>query len=98
MGAKCDFVVSLISFVLYLAEMGSDIWLMHHYYTGGDTYWFWFTLAFVLVPSLVLNCASVFLYHEEILSPSQLAIRIIVAILQLSTPFRYGNFEIYLLI
>ena len=99
MGAKLDFVVTLISFFLYLAEMASDIWLMHVYYTGGDWYWFGFTIAVVLVPSLLANGISVYIYHANIASKSQLAIRIIVAILQLSTPFRYGKlFLLFLLI
>ena len=91
MGAKCDILVNLISFVLYLADMASDVWLAYHYYTGGDWYWLGFTLAVVIVPCIFANVLSVFFYLDEELSPSQLAIRIIVAILQLSTPFRYGK-------
>ena len=91
MGAKCDFVFTLISCVLYLADMGSDIWLLYHYSTGGDMYWFWFTLGAVLVPSVFLNLASVALYRDEHLSQGQWTIRITVAILQLSTAYRYGK-------
>ena len=91
MGAKCDFLVTLITFVLSLAEMGSDIWLLYHYHTGGDTYWFWFTFVVVFVPSVVVNYLSVGFYLENGLSPAQWTIRIIVELLQLSTPFRYGK-------
>ena len=92
MGAKRDIAFTSISLVLYLAELGSDIWLLQHYHTGGDTYWFAFTLVVVLFPSLMFNMLSVAIYKDmEDLSSLQLTVRIIVAILQLSTPLRYGK-------
>ena len=94
MGAKCDIVFTLISFLLSLADIGSIIWVMHDYYTGGDTYWFTFTLVIALVPSLLVNCFSFAFFAwdaKENTSSWQWTIRIVVAILQLSTPFRYGT-------
>jgi len=95
MGAKCDFLFTLISFILNLGDIATLIMLLHEYYTNGHTDWFTFTLVVFLVPSLLVNCFSVAFFvwdATEDIPPWQWTIRIIVAILQLSTPFRYGFF------
>ena len=94
MGAKWDIVFTFVSLVLSLADLGLIIWVLHDYYTGGDIYWFTFTLVIALVPSLLLNCFSVVFFGWDAKgdTPSwQWTIRIVVAILQLSTPYRYGK-------
>ena len=94
MGAKTDIVITVISFVLSVVDIVAIVLVLHEYYTGGDMNWFAFTLVIALVPSVLVNLFSFAFFAwdaKENTSSWQWIIRIVVAILQLSTPFRYGN-------
>lgn len=53
-----DVVVALFSIIFYLLDIGSDSWLAWTYYNQGRWTYFGLTLAFLCVPSLVMNFCS----------------------------------------
>ena len=64
-GTICDVFWSVASIIGYLADLGSDIYLAYSYYSNAHYEWFGLTLAFILIPSLVMNVFSFVLYVDD---------------------------------
>ncbi|CAH1267072.1 Hypp3675 [Branchiostoma lanceolatum] len=52
---------TLLGFALYIADFVTDVILAAEYYRNGDYYWFGLTLAFALVPQIIVNIALLYL-------------------------------------
>ena len=57
--------LDVFSLVMYMADFVFDIMLVQEYYALGDWHWFGITLGAVLVPSLVVNVFSLWLYQHQ---------------------------------
>ena len=77
----CSVLFDVISLVLYLADIASDIMLLVGYSNSGDWFWFILSFLFVLLPSLVVNCFSFSAYLDTGLSNLEMIVRFIFAIL-----------------
>ena len=56
--------VLLISIILYLLDVASDLMLAFDYYTNGDPFYFGMTFAFVIIPFIFTLTIS-FIHHAE---------------------------------
>ena len=60
-----DAFLLVLSVVLILVDVGSDLFLAHRYYVQGRRWWFGLTVAFVVVPSLTVMAISIAWYASE---------------------------------
>ena len=67
--------------VLYLFDLGSDIYVAVRHWNNGETWWFWLTAVFIIVPSVIINFAAIFKFVNSW--------SCITAIVQLSIVARY---------
>ena len=60
-----DMCVNLFAVGTYLADVGTDLFVAYLHFHNGDWWWFSLTLAFVLVPSLIITSFSLAWYHQD---------------------------------
>ncbi|XP_028413909.1 XK-related protein 8-like [Dendronephthya gigantea] len=44
---------------LFLFDHGSDIYVAVQYWKNGETWWFWLTVAFIVLPSIIVNITAI---------------------------------------
>ena len=71
----------LVGLVLYLFDLGSDIYVAVKYWKNDETWWFRLTIGFICVPSIIVNFTAIFQYMD--------IWTCIAAVLQLSVVGRY---------
>lgn len=60
-----DIFVNLFSAGSYVADVGTDMFVAYLHFRAGNWWWFSLTLAFVLVPSLVITIFSLAWYYQD---------------------------------
>ena len=81
MGRKMQRFLLSAGLVLYLFDLGSDIYVAVRHWKNGETWWFWLTAVFIIVPSVIVNFAAIFKFVNSW--------SCITAIVQLSIVARY---------
>lgn len=72
---------TIIGLFLYLFDIGTDIYVASKYWENGDTWWFEMAIAFIFVPSVIVNAIS----FAQLVNPWSC----LVSVLQLSMVARY---------
>ncbi|GCC26339.1 XK-related protein 9 isoform X1 [Chiloscyllium punctatum] len=62
---KCDFVLNLGGFVLYLADVGTDLWVAVVYFHEKEFIWFALVLTVILLSAVVLQSFSWSWYKDD---------------------------------
>ena len=52
-------LIAIVGLLLYLFDLGSDIFVAYKYWKNNHSYWFWITIVFITVPSIIVNVTSV---------------------------------------
>jgi len=60
-----EVVVTVLSILSYVFDIGSDIYLAFVYYNDGDMWWFTLTVIFIIVPSLTITIFSFVWYLQD---------------------------------
>lgn len=60
-----DIFVNLVSVGTYLSDVGTDIFVAYLHFHEENWWWFSLTLAFVLVPSLIITAFSLAWYYQD---------------------------------
>ena len=60
-----DLLITLVGTVLYLVDVGSDLYVAYRHFHNGSWWWFSLTLAFVVVPSLIITGFSLVWYYQD---------------------------------
>ena len=81
MGKTLQRLSLLVGLVLYLFDLGSDIYVAVQHWRNDETWWFGLTVGFICVPSLVVNLTAIFQFLK--------IWTFIAAFLQLSIVIRY---------
>ena len=81
MGHKLQRLDLFLGMILYLFDYGSDIYVAVKHWKNDETWWFWLTVGFICVPSLIVNFTAIF----QIMNPWSC----IAAFAQLSIVTRY---------
>ena len=81
MGKNSEKLFLSVGLVLYLFDLGSDIYVAGQYWKNKETSWFCLTVGFICVPSLIVNLTAMIRIKN--------IWRLIAAILQLSSAVRY---------
>lgn len=55
--------LNCFSFILYIIHIGCNIYWLITYYTKGDMWYFWCTLAFWLIPAIIMIIRSFLFYN-----------------------------------
>ena len=93
-----DALINLVSIGSYLADVGTDIFLVYMYYTRGHWWWFGLTLTFILGPSVTMTCFSLrwYIHDHRVMkkegrdvSTRRWVSRIVFLILQAAPVLRY---------
>ena len=58
MGGKAQLFFFIISVVLYICDVGTDIYVAVQYYRNAEWWWFGLTLAFTIIPVTVINIVA----------------------------------------
>lgn len=83
----------IFSICSYVADIATDLVVASKYFYDGDIWWFALTLAFILVPSVIMQLVSIAWYLED---DAELHwFDIIMHILQLGPVLRYGKALFY---
>lgn len=56
---------NLSSLIFYLFDVGTDINVCYNYFKENDYLYFWITLTFILVPSMITNFYNIRLFEME---------------------------------
>ena len=64
MKGKTSLLFLLASFILYFMDIISDIYVALQYYKNGETWWCAITLAFVIVPHVIINTYAAYEFHD----------------------------------
>lgn len=62
---KWNFALFLLGFVLYLTDIGTDLWVAAVYYIGGDRVWALLVLLVILVSAVILQSFSCSWYEDD---------------------------------
>ncbi|XP_055490432.1 XK-related protein 9 [Leucoraja erinacea] len=62
---KWNFALFLLGFVLYLTDIGTDLWVAAVYYIGGDRVWALLVLLVILVSAVILQSFSWSWYEDD---------------------------------
>ncbi len=81
MGKKLQQLILIVGLLLYLFDLGSDIYVASQYWKNNDVSWFGMTTGFILVPSIIVNITMIVHVFNFW--------RFILAVLQLSIVVRY---------
>ena len=81
MGKKLKQLILIVGPLLYLLDLGSDIYVAVQYWKNDDVWWFGMTTGFILVPSIIVNITAII----EVFN----FWRFIMVVLQLSFFVRY---------
>ena len=87
MRGKGSLCLLLTSFVLYVFDVGSDIYVAITYYQKRDYWWFRITIALVILPSIIVNINS--LITNWNFSKKGKRLKILVCVFQLSVIQQY---------
>ena len=60
-----DMFFSCFAIFSYVLDIGTDLFLAYQYFLLGHYFWFAFTLAFFLVPSIIMSIFSLILYLRD---------------------------------
>jgi hypothetical protein len=52
-------ILLFLGLLLYLFDYVSDIYVAIQYWKNNDTWWFWMTLGFIIIPSIIVNMISI---------------------------------------
>ena len=83
MGKRKDRLFLSVGLVLYLFDLGSDIYVAVQYWKNDETWWFGLTVGLICVPSLIVNLTAIFQFFK--------IWTFIAAFLQLSIVIRYAQ-------
>ena len=61
MKGKTSLLVLLTSFILYIMDIISDIYVAIQYYKNGEIWWCAITLVFVIVPHIIINTYAAYI-------------------------------------
>ena len=53
-----------VGLLLYVFDLGSDIYVALKYWENYETWWFWLTCGFICVPSLIVNFTAIFQFRN----------------------------------
>ena len=94
-----DIIGNLLSIVMYLVDVGSDIYLAYLYYHAGPRWLFVSTLSFVVIPAMVITPFSLVSYiidhrnnkarHAEVATPCKWLSRFLFLFFQCGIVLRY---------
>lgn len=59
------FIFNIVSIVTYVMDVGSDVSLAIRYYLGAHWRWFALTIAFVILPTVMMICCNIIWYIER---------------------------------
>jgi hypothetical protein len=83
MKGKTSLLFLLTSFILYILDIFSDIYVAFQYYKNAETWWCALTLAFVIVPHVIINTYAAYINVNFLWMSTRTAL--LMWILQLST-------------
>ena len=69
MKGKKPLLFLLASFILYIMDIISDIYVAFQYYKNGETWWCAITLAFVIVPHVIINTFAAYTFDYGLSGP-----------------------------
>jgi len=87
-----EVVLTVMSILSYIFDVGSDIYVAIVYYRDGDTWWFALTVLFIVVPSLIITFFSFVWYVQDRRNQSYPLIwlpRLVLLFLQLGPLLRF---------
>lgn len=87
-----EVVLTVMSILSYIFDVGSDIYVAVVYYRDGDIWWFALTVIFVVVPSLTITVFSFMWYIQDRSNQSHPLIwlpRLVLLFLQLAPLLRF---------
>jgi len=87
-----EVVLTVVSILSYIFDVGSDIFVAVVYYRDGDMWWFALTVVFIVVPSLTITVFSFVWYVQDRSNQSYSLIwppRLVLVFLQLAPLLRF---------